>query len=58
EGRTRKNADGTRAKWCDINGGFDGTDETSGILFMSHVDNRNHPEPMRVWPENMIGGKG
>lgn len=55
EGRGRKDADGTRGRWCDINGGFDGTEETSGILFLSHPDNREHPEPMRVWPESSVG---
>jgi hypothetical protein len=53
EGKTRNDADGTRARWCDVRGGFDDTDQTSGILFLSHTGNREHPEPMRVWPENI-----
>ena len=51
EGKARKDADGTRARWCDVGGQFAGSG-TSGILFMSHPSNREFPEPMRVWPEN------
>ena len=51
EGKARKEADGTRARWCDVGGQFAGKG-TSGILFMSHPSNREYPEPMRVWPEN------
>lgn len=54
EGKVRKDADGTRARWCDVGGQFAGKG-TSGILFMSHPSNREYPEPMRVWPENMNG---
>ena len=56
EGKTRKDADGTRARWCDVGGGFSGNG-TSGILFMSDLSNREHPEPMRVWPENANAGR-
>ena len=28
----------------------------SGILFLSHPGNREHPEPLRVWPESSHGG--
>ena len=54
EGKARKDADGTRARWCDVGGQF-ATGGTSGILFMSHPSNREYPEPMRVWPENQNG---
>jgi hypothetical protein len=54
EGLTRKDADGSRARWADINGAF--TDKgNSGITFFSHPSNRDYPEPMRVWPENQNG---
>lgn len=53
EGKTRKDADGTRARWCDVNGASGNKDEFAGIVFFSHTANRQHPEPMRVWPENM-----
>lgn len=54
EGKTRKNADGTKARWCDVGGKFAGNG-TSGILFMSHPSNHEFPEPMRVWPEDTNG---
>jgi len=54
EGKARKDADGTRARWCDVGGEFAGKG-TSGIVFMSHPSNREYPEPMRVWPENQNG---
>lgn len=50
EGKTRKNADGTRAKWCIVQGKVG--DDHAGILLMSHPENYNHPEPLRIWPEN------
>ncbi|MCJ7448448.1 MAG: PmoA family protein [Bacteroidales bacterium] len=54
EGKTRKEADGTRARWTDLNGAFKDKGN-SGITFFSHPANREHPEPMRVWPENQNG---
>jgi hypothetical protein len=57
EGKTRKDADGSYARWCMIVGET-GKDHTSGIIFMSHPSNRAHPEPMRVWPEDANGGRG
>ena len=51
EGKTRKDADASRARWCMIDGDNDGGH--SGILFMDYPTNYNFPEPMRVWPENM-----
>ena len=29
----------------------------SGILFLSHPDNRDHPEPMRVWTSDSEDGR-
>jgi len=57
EGKTRADADGTRARWCDVSGGFDDGGR-AGILFLSHPSNRQHPEPMRVWPPDANGGRG
>ena len=54
EGLTRKDADGSRARWADINGAFKDKGN-SGITFFSHPSNREYPEPMRVWPENQNG---
>ncbi len=57
EGKTRPEADATRARWCTVWGDFPGK-ISSGILFMSHPSNHEHPEPMRVWPLDAAGGRG
>jgi hypothetical protein len=57
EGKTRVDADGTRARWTDLNGFFKDKGE-SGIVFFSHPSNREHPEPMRVWPIDANNGRG
>jgi len=56
EGKTRKDADATDARWAIVGGETDLGE--SGILFMGHPDNFNFPEPMRVWPENAQNGIG
>src|SRR6056300_1185713 len=50
EGNTRKTADGSTARWCIVDGKLD--EGHGGILMLSHPKNYNHPEPLRVWPEN------
>jgi len=57
EGKTRSEADGTRARWCDVSGSF-ADSSRAGILFMSHPGNREFPEPMRIWPEDSNNGRG
>ena len=57
EGKTRKDADGSRARWTDVNGAFK-NNGNSGIIFFSHPSNREHPEPMRVWPEDANNNRG
>ncbi|MCL6257956.1 PmoA family protein [Aquiflexum sp. TKW24L] len=57
EGSDRKSADGTFAKWLIVEGESAAPSGRSGILFLSHPDNRSHPEPMRVWPEDSNEGK-
>ncbi|WP_194778523.1 DUF6807 domain-containing protein [Pararhodonellum marinum] len=57
EGLDRKVADGSFAKWVIVEGESDSSSGRSGILFLSHPDNRSHPEPMRVWPEDSNEGK-
>ena len=47
EGKGLADADGTTARWCDVYGPMG--DGRSGVLFMSHVENRAHPEPVRIW---------
>ncbi len=51
EGKNRKDADGSLAKWCIVQGELD--DDYGGIVLMSHASNFNHPEPLRIWPESM-----
>ena len=57
EGKTRIDADGSMARWCDVSGESE-EGRRSGIVFMSHPNNRRHPEPMRIWPENANQGRG
>ncbi len=57
EGKSRPDADGTRSRWTDLNGAFKNNGQ-SGIIFFSHPANREHPEPMRVWPENANDNRG
>ena len=53
EGNTRKNADGSTALWCIVDGKLN--DGHGGALMLSHPENYNHPEPLRVWPEDQYG---
>lgn len=48
EGKNRKEADASTARWCMIDGDME--KGHAGILFMGFPDNYNFPEPMRVWP--------
>lgn len=58
EGNTRKDADGSNARWCIVEGESDTGAGRSGILFLSHPSNRMHPEPMRIWPLDANSGRG
>ena len=53
EGKTRKDADGSKARWCIVQGSVQ--QDHAGIVMMSHPTNYNHPEPLRIWPETMNG---
>jgi hypothetical protein len=53
ENLTRKNADGSKARWCIVQGAID--NEYAGVEMMSYPTNYNHPEPLRIWPENQNG---
>lgn len=55
-GKTRKNADGSLERWAIVYGQL-GKGE-GGILFLSHPNNYNAPEPIRVWPPDANGGRG
>jgi len=57
EGKNWANADATHARWVIVEGESTVPEGRSGILFLSHPDNRSHPEPMRMWPPNSNEGK-
>lgn len=50
EGKTRKDADGSTARWCIVQGEID--NDYAGVVMMSYPANYNFPEPLRIWPEN------
>lgn len=52
EGKTRINADSTRARWIKITG-----NTKAGILVLCAPDNYDFPQPLRVWPENTERGE-
>jgi len=58
EGNDRLSADGTNARWCIVKGESADGKSTNGVLFMSHFENRSHPEPMRIWPVDANDGRG
>lgn len=53
EGKTRKDADGSLAKWCVVQGKLG--NDYGGMILLSHPGNYNHPEPLRIWPEDQYG---
>ncbi|MCH5598074.1 PmoA family protein [Niabella ginsengisoli] len=53
EGKNRKEADGSTARWCLTQGSLG--NDYGGLVMMSYPSNYNYPEPLRVWPENMNG---
>jgi hypothetical protein len=55
EGKNRNDADGSRARWVIIQGDIE--NDYAGIVMMSYPTNYNHPEPLRIWPEDQ-NGKG
>ena len=57
-GHDRKTADGTEAKWILVKGKTGASEGQSGILFLSHNNNKAHPEPLRVWPVGQYNGEG
>jgi hypothetical protein len=55
EGKSRKDADGSNARWVTIQGALDA--DYGGAVMMSYPTNYNHPEPLRIWPEDSNGGE-
>jgi hypothetical protein len=51
EGKNRKEADGSNARWCMVQGAVH--NDHAGLIMMSYPTNYNYPEPLRVWPEDM-----
>jgi hypothetical protein len=58
EGKDRRTADGSNARWCIVGGASSDGKGSNGILFLSHPENRMHPEPMRIWPRDSNNGRG
>ena len=52
EGKNRKDGNGTRARWCQTYGQTD--KGPAGAVFLSHPQNHEHPEPMRIWPSGDV----
>ncbi|HEY3405457.1 MAG TPA: PmoA family protein [Ohtaekwangia sp.] len=50
DGKDRKTADGSKARWCIVQGAL--PNDFGGVVMMSYPANYNHPEPLRIWPEN------
>lgn len=55
EGRTRKDADSTRARWIKVTGQTG--KGKAGLLIMCYPANFDAPEPVRVWAENAERGE-
>ena len=54
EGNTRENVDGTTGKWCIVQGALG--NDYGGSVMLSHPDNYNYPEPLRIWPKEQHNG--
>ncbi|MHC4336699.1 MAG: DUF6807 domain-containing protein [Planctomycetota bacterium] len=52
QGRTRKDGNATRARWCDVFGRTE--HDWAGLTTMSHLKNFRHPEPMRIWDKGPV----
>ena len=55
EGRSRRDADGSTARWCLVQGEVDAGKDYAGAVWLSHPENFNSPAPLRVWPEDQNG---
>jgi hypothetical protein len=53
EGKNRREADGSTARWCIVQGALG--NEHGGVVMMSYPSNYNYPEPLRIWPEDQNG---
>jgi len=48
QGKTRRDGNHTRPRWCDIHGRLDG--RPTGICVLDHPDNLRFPQPVRLHP--------
>ncbi|GHN02243.1 hypothetical protein WSM22_37320 [Cytophagales bacterium WSM2-2] len=55
ESKTRKDADGSTARWFFVQGSLD--NDYGGLAWLSSPENYNHPEPLRIWPEDSNKGE-
>lgn len=60
EGKTRENTDGSKARWCIVQGALPprqtgSAPDSGGAVMLSYPANYNHPEPMRIWKLNTNG---
>jgi hypothetical protein len=53
EGMDRRHADNSKARWCIVQGALG--NDYGGVAMLSHPDNYNHPEPLRIWPDSSNG---
>lgn len=49
---SRNEIDGSKGKWCMARGELD--ERYGGAIIMSHPDNYEFPEPLRVWPDSAM----
>ena len=54
-GYDKHDGNGTRARWMNVSGPVE--HGRAGILFMSHPENYNFPEQIRIWPTGMNEGR-
>ncbi|NJB84975.1 type 1 glutamine amidotransferase [Lewinella marina] len=54
-GKNKADGNATRARWMMVDGPTNSG--RSGILFLSHPDNYDAPQTIRIWPEGANGGK-
>lgn len=54
EGKTRKDTDNSKARWCIVQGALP-DNEYGGAVMLSYPGNYNHPEPMRIWVASTNG---
>lgn len=51
----RREADGSRARWCLVQGAVNGGRGRAGAAVLGSPENVHAPEPLRVWPEEENG---